>query len=149
MSGERGVIEREIFIAAAPETVFGFLVDPVLMAKWFGITHTVEAYPGGVFRVEVSRTNVARGSYTEVIPHRRVAFTWDWESDDPSLTALLPGSSLVEIDLEPRNGGTLVRLRHSGLPYSLERIHGERWSHHLARLEEVVLESVAKRKANL
>jgi hypothetical protein len=60
-----------------------------------------------------------------------------------------PGSSLVEIDLEPRNGGTLVRLRHSGLPDWLERIHGERWSHHLTRLEEVVLESVAKPKANL
>lgn len=149
MSDERGVIEREIFIAAAPETVFGFLVDPVSMAEWFGISHTVEAHPDGVFRVEVSRGNVGRGVFTEVIPHRRVAFTWGWESGDPSLTALLPGSSLVEIDLEPRNGGTLVRLRHSGLPESLQRIHGERWSHHLARLEEASVEAVAKRNANL
>jgi uncharacterized protein YndB with AHSA1/START domain len=121
----------------------------VLMAKWFGITHTVEAYPGGVFRVEVSRANVARGVYTEVIPHHRVAFTWGWESADPSLAVLLPGASLVEIELEPRNGGTLVRLRHSGLPDSLERIHGERWSYHIARLEEAVLESVANPKPNL
>ena len=149
MSGERGVIEREIFIAAAPETVFGFLVDPVLMAEWFGISHTVEAHPDGVFRVEVSRGNVARGVFTEVIPHRRVAFSWGWQSGDPSLTALSPGSSLVEIDLEPRNGGTLVRLRHSGLPDSLQRIHSERWSHHLARLEEATVEAVAKRNTNL
>lgn len=76
MSGEGGVIEREIFIATSPETVFGFLVDPLLMAEWFGISHTVEAHPGGVFRVEVSRGNVAHGVFTEVIPHRRVAFTW-------------------------------------------------------------------------
>ena len=149
MSGERGVIEREIFIAAAPETVFGFLVDPVLMAEWFGISHTVEAHPEGVFRVEVSRGNVARGVFTEVIPHRRVAFSWGWQSGDRSLTALSPGSSLVEIDLEPRNGGTLVRLRHSGLPDSLQRIHGERWSQHLARLEEATVEEVAKRNTNL
>ena len=149
MSGERGVIEREIFIAAAPETVFGFLTDPVLMAEWFGISHTLEAHPNGVFRVEVSRGNVARGVFTEVIPQRRVAFTWGWESGDRSLTALLPGSSLVEIDLEPRNGGTLVRLRHSGLPDSLQRIHGERWSHHLARLEEITVEAITKRNANL
>lgn len=149
MSGEGGVIEREIFIAASPETVFGFLVDPLLMAEWFGISHTVEAHPGGVFRVEVSRGNVAHGVFTEVIAHRRVAFTWGWESGDPSLTSLSPGSSLVEIDLEPRNGGTLVRLRHSGLPGSLKRIHGERWSHHLARLEETAVEAVAKRKTNL
>jgi uncharacterized protein YndB with AHSA1/START domain len=144
--GERGVIEREMFVAATPETVFGFLTDPVLMAEWFGISHNVEAHPGGVFRVEVSVGNVARGVYVEVIPHSRVAFSWGWESRDPSLSALSPGSSLVEIDLEPRNGGTLVRLRHSGLPDSLERIHGERWSHHLVELEAAVLESAAKRK---
>ena len=146
MSSERGVVEREIFIAATPETVFGFLTDPVLMAEWFGISHDVEAHPGGVFRVEVSLGNVARGVYLEVIPHRRVTFSWGWESHDSSLAALSPGSSLVEIDLEPRSGGTVVRLRHSGLPDSLGRIHGERWSHHLAQLEAAVLESAAKRK---
>jgi uncharacterized protein YndB with AHSA1/START domain len=144
--GERGVIKREIFIAAAPETVFGFLTDPVLMAEWFGISHDMEAHPGGIFRVEVSLGNMAQGAFVEVIPFRRVAFSWGWESRDPSLAALSPGSSLVEIDLEPRNGGTLVRLRHSGLPDSLERIHGERWSHHLTQLEAAVLESAAKRK---
>jgi hypothetical protein len=34
VSGEGGVIEREIFIAASPEAVFSFLVDPLLMAEW-------------------------------------------------------------------------------------------------------------------
>ena len=29
-------IEREIFIAASPETVFRFFVEPALMARWFG-----------------------------------------------------------------------------------------------------------------
>ena len=29
-------IEREIFIAAPPETVFRFFVEPALMARWFG-----------------------------------------------------------------------------------------------------------------
>jgi uncharacterized protein YndB with AHSA1/START domain len=77
---------------------------------------------------------------------KELRFSWGWESRDPSFSALSPGSSLVEIDLEPRNGGTLVRLRHSGLPDSLERIHGERWSHHLVELEAAVLESAAKRK---
>ncbi len=33
MTGEEDVIEREIFIAAAPRIVFGFLVDPMLMAQ--------------------------------------------------------------------------------------------------------------------
>jgi uncharacterized protein YndB with AHSA1/START domain len=82
---------REILIAASPETVFGFLVDPVQMARWISISHTVEAHPGGVFRVEVSRGNVASGVYTEVILHRRVAFTWGWESSASSPRAMAMG----------------------------------------------------------
>jgi len=120
--------------------VFGFLVEPVLMAQWIGISHTVQAHPGGVFRVEVSSGNVACGVYTEVVPYRRVAFTWGWESSEASLAALSPGSSLVEIDLEPRSNGTILRLRHSGLPDSLKRIHGERWSHYLMQLEGAALQ---------
>ena len=34
MSGERTAIEREMFIAAVPETVFGFLIDPALTGQW-------------------------------------------------------------------------------------------------------------------
>jgi hypothetical protein len=48
---------------------------------------------------------------------------------------LRPGVSLVEFELEPKNGGTLLRLRHSRLPSELTTIHGERWSVYLARLE--------------
>jgi uncharacterized protein YndB with AHSA1/START domain len=134
----RGLIKREIFIAASPETVFGFLTDPALMAQWFGIRHEMDPKPGGIFHVEVSAGNVAVGVFTEVKPSRRIAFTWGWESADAALASLKPGGSLVEIDLEPREGGALVRLRHSGLPEGLEEIHGERWSRYIARLAQVV-----------
>jgi len=40
---------------------------------------------------------------------------------------LPPGTSLVEIELEPRDGGTLVRLRHSSLPVPMPEMHRERW----------------------
>ena len=138
MSERRGLTEREIFIAASPETVFGFLTDPALMAQWFGIRHEIDPKPGGIFRVEVSAGNVAVGVFTEVRPGRRVALTWGWESADAALASLKPGASLVEIDLEPSGGGTLVRLRHSGLLEGLEMIHGERWSHHFERLAQAV-----------
>ena len=42
-------IEREIFIAASPETVFRFFVEPALMARWFGEQHTLDPRPGGIF----------------------------------------------------------------------------------------------------
>jgi uncharacterized protein YndB with AHSA1/START domain len=92
--------------------------------------------PGGVFQVEVSHRNIARGVYAEVTPYRRVAFTWDWDSLDPALAAMLPGASLVEIELEPTKGGTRLRLRHSRLREELSTIHRERWSVYLGRLAD-------------
>jgi uncharacterized protein YndB with AHSA1/START domain len=148
MSKEAAPVERTIFIEAEPETVFGFFVDPSLMAEWFGISHLLEARPGGTFRVEVSQGNVTIGVFTEVTPYRRVAFTWGWESADTALAALKPGASRVEIDLRPQDGGTLLRLLHTGLPKNLENIHAERWSLYLGRLAERLKESTACEKGS-
>jgi uncharacterized protein YndB with AHSA1/START domain len=139
LRNEGDTIEREIFIAASPETIFRFLVDPLLMARWFGLKHTLEAQPGGVFAVEVGSGRIARGVFKEVVPDRRVAFTWGWDSQDSSLATLKPGESLVEIELERRDGGTLVRLRHSRLPRDISGIHGDRWSYYLGKLQAATL----------
>lgn len=138
MSSEGGVIELEVFIGAPPRMVFEFLVDAQLMAQWIGSFQQIDPQPGGIFQVEVSPGNLARGQYTEVVPFRRVAFTWGWSSKDPVLAALRPGTSLVEIELEPKDGGTLLRLQHSHLPDGLESIHADRWSVYLGRLAAVI-----------
>jgi uncharacterized protein YndB with AHSA1/START domain len=88
---EGDAIEREIFVAAGPDIVFGFLIDATLMAKWIGLFYTLDSRPGGVFQVEVSRGKVAHGVYTEVTPFRRVAFTWGWETQDVALALLYLG----------------------------------------------------------
>ena len=62
MRQEPVTIERSVIIEADPATVFGFLIDPKLMAEWFGLSHVLEAKPGGAFRVEVSPGNVAIGA---------------------------------------------------------------------------------------
>jgi uncharacterized protein YndB with AHSA1/START domain len=104
------------------------------MSRWIGSLHRLDPRPGGAFQVQVSPGNVVHGAFTEVVPFRRVAFTWGWESDDPALAQLRPGASLVEIVLEPRAAGTLVRLRHGRLPDDLLEIHRERWSVYLDKL---------------
>ena len=140
MSDESGVIEREIFISAPRERVFDFLVDPTLMAHWIGLFHQLEPRPGGIFQVEVSPGNVARGVFTEVTPPDRVAFTWGWVSRDPELAIVPPGTSLVEIELVGKNGGTLLRLRHSRLPDAASDVHRERWAVHIGRLQAAASE---------
>lgn len=138
MTSAAGIVERAIFIEAPPEIVFGFLIEPKLMAQWIGVCHRLDPRPGGIFQVEVSQGNTARGVYTEVTPFRRVAFTWGWDSQDPKLAMLRSGLSLVEFELEPKGAGTVLRLRHSRLPDELATIHGERWSIYLAELQTVV-----------
>jgi len=45
------VVTRTIHIAASPETVFAFLIDPLKMRQWKGINATVSHYTGGQFQV--------------------------------------------------------------------------------------------------
>ena len=125
------VVEREVRIAARPETVFQFFVDPLKMMQWKGIDATLDARPGGIYRVNVTGRDVARGEYVEIVPHSRVVFTWGWEGDGHPVP---PGSTTVEISLIPDGGGTIVRLRHSGLAGEAAAQHTEGWEHYLPRL---------------
>ena len=131
------LIEREVFIAAPPEAVFPFFTEPTLMVHWIGCQHTLDPRPGGLFRVELHTGAIARGTYSEIIPNHRIVFTWGWEGRDD----LPPGGSLVEIELMAKDGGTLVRLRHSGLaaaakePFTPDD-HASRWSHYLGQLQQ-------------
>src|SRR5262249_1209440 len=59
------------------------------------------------------------------------AYSFGWEQRDN----VPPGSSLIEIDLLNRDGGTLLRLTHSGLPDAEECTNHEKgWTHYLGRL---------------
>ena len=128
------VVEREIRIAAGPETVFEFFTDPEKMILWKGRRAQLDPQPGGVYRVEMGDDIVARGEYVEIDSPSRVVFTWGWEGQETDEHAVPPGSSRVEIVLEPDGEGTLVRLRHLDLPEESRRIHGEGWDLYLGRL---------------
>lgn len=126
-------IEREVRIAARPETVFAFFTDPEKMVRWKGSEAELDPRPGGIYRVTVNPEAIARGEYVEVDPPRTVVFTWGWEGGQ---NPVAPGSSTVEITLSPEgDDATLVRLVHSGIPTEEERQnHGHGWDHYLGRL---------------
>jgi uncharacterized protein YndB with AHSA1/START domain len=127
---ESGVVEQEVWIAARPETVFAYFVDPVRMVRWMGDEATLEPRPGGTYRV-VNGAHVARGEYVEVVPHSRIVFTWGWEGAGHPLP---PGASTVEVTLAPQGDGTLLRLRHSGLSAEMQGAHTQGWQKYLGRL---------------
>jgi len=126
------VVRRETEIAAPPATVFAFLTDPDKIMRWMGAEATTEAHPGGLYLLKgVSGRRNARGAFREVVPVHRLAYSFGWEGDE----AVPPGSSLIEIDLIERNGGTLLRMTHTGLPNAEQcASHARGWAHYLERL---------------
>lgn len=130
---ETTAVEREIRIRARPDTIFPFFTEPELMIRWMGTSADVDPKPGGLYRVEIDGSHVARGEFVEVSPPDRVVFTWGWESGD---SPVRPGSSTVEVTLTPDGDHTIVRLVHSDLPSSESAgAHATGWDHYLERLE--------------
>ena len=125
-------VERQVSIDASPETIWEFLVDPEKATRWMGMSATLEAEPGGLYRVEVIPGHTARGEFVELDPPRRLVYTWGWEEGESSVP---PGSSTIEIELVPEGDGTTVRLVHSDLPNAESAdSHGHGWQHYLDRL---------------
>ena len=134
VAAETGSIEREVTIAARPETVFAFFVDPERMVRWMGTTAELDATPGGLFRIDYNGKDIARGAFVEIDAPRRVVFTWGWEAPgDPTP----PGASTVEVTLTPDGDGTRVHLRHFGLPAESVDGHAVGWDQFLPTLAEV------------
>jgi len=125
------IVRREVQIGAPPATVFAFLTDPDKILRWMGTEATVEPHLDGLYLVNVTGKDVAQGRFTEVIPVHRLAYSFGWQGREKTP----PGSGLIEIDLVEREGGTLLRLTHSGLPDAAACAgHEQGWTHYLARL---------------
>ena len=69
------VLEKEVRIAARPETIFPFFTDPEKMMRWLGVSVTLDPRPGGIYRVDINGENVARGEYIELVPYSRIVFS--------------------------------------------------------------------------
>ena len=68
---ESEAVEKEVRIAARPETVFGYFTEPDKMVKWQGKQATLDPRPGGVYRLDINGENIARGEYVEVVPYSK------------------------------------------------------------------------------
>jgi uncharacterized protein YndB with AHSA1/START domain len=125
------VIELSVRLDAPPHEVFAFLTDAERYVKWQGVKAELDPRPGGVYRVWMDAGTVARGEYMEVDPPRRIAFTWGWEGN----VRVPPGSTTVELTLNADGEGTVLSLRHTGLPDGeAASMHEEGWRFFTGRL---------------
>ncbi len=109
-----------------------FWTDPEKILRWMGTEAQLEPQPGGLYLVNVTGARFARGSFREVVPVHRLAYSFGWDGSE----VVPPGSSLVEIDLmDQPPDGTLLRLTHTGLPNADQCAgHAEGRAHYLGRL---------------
>jgi uncharacterized protein YndB with AHSA1/START domain len=125
------LVAREVRIAAPPETVWQYFVDPEKLARWIGTSLSLDLRPGGQIKLLVAGQHLSGGTYLEIDPPRRLVYTMGW--DEPN-HPIPPGSTRVEIDLTPDGDGTLLQFRHLGLPADAIDDHDGGWKHYLDRL---------------
>jgi uncharacterized protein YndB with AHSA1/START domain len=133
----RNTIELQVRLSAPPEEVFLYLTEPERYVRWQGVKAELDPRPGGVYRVWMDEDTIASGTFVEVDPARGVVFTWGWEGNQ----GVPPGSTTVEITLEADGDGTVLSLRHTGLPEGeAAAMHEEGWRHFTGRLARAMSE---------
>ena len=132
---DRPVIERSVRIEADPATVYRYWIDPELLVRWMGRSAVVEPRLGGMFRVDYNGTDVARGTFLEVVPPERLVLTWGWEAEGDSVP---PEASRVEVTFVPDGDATVVTVRHLELPEGALEGHAIGWDQFLPQLAGAV-----------
>ena len=113
-------LRMERTFQAPADAVFEAWTSEEVLRRWFHAEHDwetteaeVDLRVGGSLRVVMRNPHEdvehgGGGSYTEVDPPTRLAFTWIWD-DFPER------KTLIELDLSERDGITTVSFAHSGL----------------------------------
>ncbi len=129
-------LEREVRIDATPATVYEFLTDAAKWQQWMGTEVELDMQAQQVYRIHIAGDlgPVARCELLEADPAKRVAYSWGWEGD---WNPVKPGMSRVEITLTANGDGTILRLRHLGLPPGQVEFHAGGWETFLPRLAVV------------
>jgi uncharacterized protein YndB with AHSA1/START domain len=120
------------------ERVFRALSDPVKMGEWFygmetgQATVTCDFRVGGKYLIAMSdgrKKCVPAGEYLEIVPPRRVVFTWSVEG--------VVQQSKVTIELFEKGNRTELVLTHE-LPKDVVEPHRHGWKNCLDHLETLL-----------
>jgi uncharacterized protein YndB with AHSA1/START domain len=131
---EPAVVRIARTVRATPERVFAAWTDAASLGRWLSpVGHAeaiVEPRVGGRLKVVMIGDGVRiehTGEYLELVPGRRLVFTWRSPYTGPQ-------PSRVTIDLAAVDDGTLLTLTHEQLPPDQVESHGGGWGAILDRL---------------
>ncbi len=129
---------------AAPAKVYAAWTDPEKIARWFGpagieagsVQAEIDLRIGGYYKLSFTSENgeyhQVGGVYREMVPNRRLVFSWAWHSTPER-------QSMISVSLKPDGDGTLLTLHQEALFDEAARAGHERgWSAGLDRLESYI-----------
>jgi uncharacterized protein YndB with AHSA1/START domain len=125
----------QVTIAAPVEVVWAHLTTAEGLVRWVGPEATADPTPGGTLRWVHPNGATVVGRFLELVPHRRVVFTYGWED---SRLGVPPESTTVEIALIEEAGATTLRLVHHGLPPATAPDHERGWAYFLGILRDTL-----------
>ena len=128
------LVEKRLFIDAPPARVYELLTDASLLVSWMAPVANVDPTAGGEITWTHASGDTVVGTFLELVPSRRVVFSYGWDRADIGIP---PGSTTVEINLIPRDGGTLLHLVHRGLDDPSAEAHSGGWANYLSRLAAI------------
>jgi uncharacterized protein YndB with AHSA1/START domain len=137
-------------LKATPEKVFTAFTQPEALKRWFGPGDTtavrveMDVRVGGRYRVVLRAASGEEhrvgGIYREVVPGRKLVFTWAWESTPQRL-------SLVTVEIAPAAGGASLLLTHEHFFDAVARErHQQGWTASLQRLEHALADPAKPRE---
>jgi uncharacterized protein YndB with AHSA1/START domain len=130
-------VEVRVLITARPETIFRFFSDSERYRLWMGPESSIQPRKDGELVVRHGPGPAAVGRIVEWVANERLVFTWGHRSGEGGET-VPEGSTTVTITLHPTDEGTLVTLRHTGLPTEIDRQgHRAGWRYYLSQLSAV------------
>ncbi len=118
-AGQQGFVKPSLTLkrrfAAAPSKVYAAWTQPAQLVRWFGpdngAVHDAEmdVRVGGRYSISFStedgeRHNVS-GTYREVVPNEKLAFTWMW-------ITMPERQSYVIVTIKPDGDGCILTLHH-------------------------------------
>jgi uncharacterized protein YndB with AHSA1/START domain len=105
------IVRRETVVSAPPEEVWRVVSDPNRLPAWWpSVSRVEEASPEAWTKVLMSPGGKAvRADYTRVEAEEPARILWRHEVEESPFERILAAST-TEITLEPRDGGTLVRI---------------------------------------
>ncbi len=129
---------------ATPEELFEAFTNPEVLKNWYapeGLSIpevTADAKVGGKHRVVMQapdgKQHIANGVYREVIPGKKLVYTWKWEAGDMS-----SDDTLITVEFKPKGDKTEVLMIHEGLPSEKEvQMHTQGWASCLMKLEKII-----------